>query len=351
MKKTAVLAIVLGVFICCIGTFAQEPFSDALPREISDEATFSLSDAVRSLKQRAGDTAKTALQKGMVSAVSLTVFVLLCSMAENWCSDSGNAAARYVPYLGVLGICVISAGDLETLLGVGTSTVAELKTLSQTLLPAIATTVAASGYIGTASAWQVGTMILTERLTALITDVFFPLTNCAIALMAAGAIMPQSKLDVWAESIKKGILIALTAVMLLFSGYLSVSHVMAGAADRSAVKAVRFTVSTAIPLMGNILAEATESVVAGANALRSVIGMMGIFAVLFTALGPLLRLAVQYLLYQASAMLCGVAASATLSRFTSQLGGVFALVFAMTGCCAMLLLVSLLIAVKMVVIV
>ncbi len=351
MKKTVIFILFLAVFVCPISAKAQESFTDVLPHEIANEETFSFSSAVRSLTEQAGDMARSTLKGGIASAASLTIFVLLCSLAENWCSESGSAVARYVPYIGVLGVCMIAAGDLETLLGVGESAIGEFKTLSQMLLPSIATTIAASGYVGTASAWQVGTMFLTQQLTDLIADVFFPLTNCSIALMAAGAIMPQSKLDVWAESIKKGILIALTAVMLLFSGYLSVSHVIAGAADRGAVKAVRFTVSTAIPLMGNILAEATESVVAGASALRSVIGMMGIFAVLFTALAPLLRLAIQYLLYQASSMLCGLAASASLSKFTAQLGGVFALMFAMTGCCAMLLLVSLLVAVKMVVIV
>ena len=63
---------------------------------------------------------------------------------------------------------------------------------------------------------------------------------------------------------------------------------------------------------------------------------------------PLLRLAVQFLFYQAAAFLSAMAGCETLQKFINRLSGAFTLVLALTASCAAILLVALLVAMTMV---
>ena len=71
------------------------------------------------------------------------------------------------------------------------------------------------------------------------------------------------------------------------------------------------------------------------------------FAIGAVCLVPLLRLGLQFLLYRLAAFAAGLVGSKALGEYLDRLGGAFALVFAMTAACALLLLVALLVATAM----
>ena len=79
-----------------------------------------------------------------------------------------------------------------------------------------------------------------------------------------------------------------------------------------------------------------------------VIGALGVFAIAAVCLAPLVRLGVQFMFYRFAAFAAGLVGTKELSGFLDRLGGVFALIFAMTAASALMLLVSLLIATAMV---
>ena len=104
-----------------------------------------------------------------------------------------------------------------------------------------------------------------------------------------------------------------------------------------------------MPVVGSILSEAAESVLSAAHSLRAAVGAAGIFGVLFLCVTPLVRLGVQFLLYQAAAFLSAMSGVKPLQRLLEQLGDAFALVLGMTAACALLLLTALLVSISMVV--
>ena len=77
--------------------------------------------------------------------------------------------------------------------------------------------------------------------------------------------------------------------------------------------------------------------------------MTGVLVVLAVCMTPFLRLAVQYLVYKGAAALCAMVAQPRLSGLIDAIGSAFGLVLGMTGAGALVLLVSLVSAVKAVV--
>lgn len=142
------------------------------------------------------------------------------------------------------------------------------------------------------------------------------------------------------ELLKKIITWVLSGLLTLFTAYLTISGAVAGAADAQAVKLAKTAVSTAVPVVGGILSEAAESVLAGAGLLRGMLGTFGALAVLGSCLLPFLRLGCQYLLYQCASLVAATAGPKKLTKLLAMLGDAFGLVLAMTAASALLLIIS-----------
>ena len=109
----------------------------------------------------------------------------------------------------------------------------------------------------------------------------------------------------------------------------------------AAVKTAKLAISRAIPVVGGILADASETVLAGAGVLRGTVGAVGMLTVLAICLTPFLHLGLHYLLYKGAAVLCAVVLPSRLTGLIEAIGGAFGLVMGMTGAAALVLLISL----------
>jgi len=349
MKRTALFALLAVLLLSITARAAELP---ALPDGV-------LPDGLAEAAARDGilhggaawlaETARTALYNvvgaGMRSAALLVLVALICGAAEGM--TGGGEAARYVPFCGVLATAALAAGDLQSLIGLGARTVDGLGTLAKLLLPAIAASMAAGGLVSTASVWQVTTLMICDLLSAAVSQLLLPLVYCCLAAAAAGAALGEEGLGTLADGIKRLVTTGLKLVTAAFSAYLAVSGVLTGSADRTAVRATKAAVSGAIPVVGGMLADAAESVLAAAGMLRGAIGALGVFAVGAVCLTPLLRLGVQFLLYKLAAFAAGLVGTKALAGFLNRLGEAFALVFAMTAASALMLLAAILVAVTM----
>ena len=95
-------------------------------------------------------------------------------------------------------------------------------------------------------------------------------------------------------------------------------------------------------MVGSIISDASETVLAGAGMLKNTIGVFGTLAILAACAYPFLQLGIQYLLYKLTAFLAGAVGAPGLCKLIDGLGGAFGLILGMTGSCALLLLVSVL---------
>ena len=107
------------------------------------------------------------------------------------------------------------------------------------------------------------------------------------------------------------------------------------------MKAAKFAISGAVPVVGGILSDAAETVLASAGVLRGTVGVFGMVTVLGLCLAPLLRLAVHYLAYKLVAALASALGSGPPCALVDRLSSAFGLVLGMTGACCLLLLIAL----------
>jgi stage III sporulation protein AE len=124
--------------------------------------------------------------------------------------------------------------------------------------------------------------------------------------------------------------------------YITVSGVLSGAADTVAVKTTRAALGGFVPVVGGIIGDAAEAILAGASVIRASIGVFGLLAVLAIALTPFIRLGIAYLLFKLTAALAGITAEPKLVKLLGDIGSAFGLILGMVGAGVFILFVAIL---------
>lgn len=310
----------------------------------------SLADGVSRLLQRMGEQVSSIVKTRMQGAAAVLLVVVLCGAVEGFYRGTGSGKVLpFLPMVGALSVTLLSVGSLDTLIGLGAETIDELSTFSKVLLPTLAAATAASGAVTAATVQQVTTVFFVDLLLNLIDGLLLPLVYLYIGALTASACLSENRLGAIAEGFKKVIVWLLSTALLVFTLYLSVVRIISTSADGLTVKVAKAAISGIIPVVGNIISEASETVLVGAGMLKNTIGMFGTLAILAACAYPFLQLAVQYLLYKLTAFLAGTVGAPNLCKLINGLAGAFGLVLGMAGSCALLLLISVLSSVAAVV--
>ena len=266
---------------------AAEDFLDS--QEVTDVQGFS--QGIGKLVQQLPGQAEALFRRHARGAVTVLLIVVLCAAVECLYEGAGGGkTGAVISTAGALSVTVAAAGTLETMIGSGAETIRELSVFSKALLPTLAAAMAASGSVTAAGIHQVTTVLLVDVLVNLIEKLLMPMVYLYIGALTAAACLPQNRLEAIAGGLKKAVIWILTTVLLLFTIYLSVVRVIAGTADSAAIKMTKAAISGVVPVVGGIIAEASETVLVGAGLLKNALGIVGMLAVLAACAYPFLQL-------------------------------------------------------------
>ena len=289
------------------------------------EAGISLDEGLQTILNTGSGQISGVVRKAVRSGVLLLTVVLLCGLAEGLYGGMGvSQTTDVVAIVGALAITAVAVADANSLIGMGREALEQMETFSKILLPTITAAAAAAGSPSGAVARQLAT---------------------CVAYAAVG----NEGLKRIAGTLKWVVTSILTVVLLVFVGYLTVSGVIAGSTDAVTVKAAKFTMSSLVPVVGGILSDAAETVLAGAGILKNAVGVFGMLAVLCMCVAPFLQLGIHYLTYKVTSALSATVSSGRVAGLIDQIGGAFGLVLGMTGASALLLLISMVSAITAVV--
>ena len=340
------LCLLVALALLCLPAGAAElpkELTDALPSQAERLLEGETGDLLGGMSALGGNLRQEAgkiLRSRLKTAAGVLFVVLLCAVLGGL--REGGAVPDFVPMGGALAIAALTAGSLKNLVGFGWEAMEATSVFGKALLGALAVSLAAGGAVQTASFQQVGTVLFGTFLLELIRTLLLPLVYLYAATVTAAAIAPETPLRSLAEAIRKAVSWALGGSLAAFTLYLTLTGAVSGAADQAAVRAAKAVLSGTVPVVGGIIAEASETVLAGASVLKGTIGVFGLLGVLALCAYPFLQLGIQYLLYQLTRFLASVIGSPELCAVIKGLGGAFGLILGMVGSCALVLLISIL---------
>lgn len=288
------------------------------------------------------DSRPTVVQAAALAGVVIAV-VLLCASVAPLSEPDG---IHPVSLVGALGITAACSFQLHAMIELGAQTVEKLMNYSTLLLPAMASAAVATGAVNAAGAIYMGTVLFSDILTVLISKLLVPMVYLYIGVAAANCALNNHLLDSIQEFIAWLVSGSLKAILYIYTGYITISGIISGATDAASVKATKLALSGMVPVVGGIISDASETVVAGAAVLKNSVGVFGMLAVLAFCAAPFLRIGVHYLILKATKAVCGTVGRKNHVELVGSLSKAMGFLLGMTGTCALMLLISVVCSLK-----
>ena len=287
-----------------------------------------LQDAVKRIRPDLAEAAKTCL--------SVMASVLLVSVLQSF-SGKTKSICDLVGAVSVAGLLLQSTNSL---IHIGSRTVTQMSEYGKLLLPVMTGAMAAEGGLTASTALYIGTAVFDSVLSSVISNLLIPLIYAYIGLSAANSAVGEEILKKLRDFVKWIVSWCLKTILYIFTGYMGITGVVSGTTDAAVLKATKMTISGMVPVVGGILADASDSVLVGAGLVKNAAGIYGILALIAVFLGPFLQIGVHYLLLKATGAVCGVFGSKRITDLVLDFSTAMGLLLAMTGAVCLLMLIS-----------
>lgn len=337
MRKAALCLLML--LLLTIPVHASElsapvPQSDVAHLMPSDQNDFE--QAVLELIQNAFDFIYPDITEALRTCLTVIAATLLVSMLQSIQSREKTTADMVITIV----LSALLFAGTNSLIHEGARTVNELSDYGKLLVPVMTAALAAQGGVTTAGSIYTATAMFDAVLTSLIGSLLVPMIYIYLALSIANSAIGENVLSKFRDFVKWLIGWILKTLLYIFTGYITITGVISGVTDMTAMKATKLTIAGMVPVIGGILSDASEAVLVGAGAIKNAIGVAGLLAVLATVIGPFLRIGVHYMLLKLTAAVISVFSEKKSTELIQDFSVAMGFLLAMTGTVCVMLLIS-----------
>ncbi len=337
MKRLLILILLLSCFVMPVQAMEFDP------PEVPDSGELYMPDETESFGQALWHILRKGIQHfapemGQAFSVCLSI---IAAMLLIRLSDSFPGISKQVLHLEssvLIGIILLKPSN--TMIQLGLQTVSELTEYGKLLIPVLTAALAAQGGVTSSAALYAGTVFFVSFLSTMIVKLTIPIIYIYIVLSLANCAVGDDLLQNLKNFLKWLITWSLKIVLYVFTGYIGITGVVSGAADASAVKALKLTVSGMVPVVGGIISDASETILISASIMKSAAGVYGILAIIAVFVGPFLKIGAQYLMLKITGSMCMLFSNKQASELIKDFSTGMGMALGMLGTIGLMLLVS-----------
>ncbi len=271
--------------------YGADSLSDSLP----DEAKNSLSDIgvdgpdisdlnELSFQKIIDEILSSAAENGSAPLRTLaliTAVMLLYSVLYGVKGSFDNSSMQQV-----MSVCVtlsVTAALVNPAVGVIKASIDAFSAASGFMLaylPVMLAVMTASGRAVSGGSYYALMSLAGQAVAQVSSRVLAPFLKLFLGLSIACAISPSVNLGGFVRFLSKLIKWGLGFIMTLFTGALTLRQLISGGLDSVGTRAVKFTLSSLVPVVGSALSEAYKTVQSSVGLLRSGVGVFALLAVI-----------------------------------------------------------------------
>ena len=269
------------------------------------------------------------LADALAPVAAVLAVSLLCALGQPL--DTGQGRFDYVTLAACLAVSAAAVADVKSAVSLGASAMEELGEYAKALLPALAAAALSAGALTSAGAKYAAALLCFDGLLAVGRLVLLPLICGYTALVMVRGALGGDRLNgairllLWASKT------LLKWMAVGFAAYLGLTGLVGAGADAAAVKGAKAVLSAALPVVGRTLADAADSLAAGAALVRGSVGLFGLLALGATALLPVARIGLRCLLFKAAAAVAGATGNKRLTALADGIGTAYGLTLSLVA--------------------
>jgi len=272
----------------------------------------------------------TELKPGMKNTLTV-ILGLLTAAVFYGCLIALTEESVLLRVPGCLVILGITVNHTKGFYALAINTVKEVMVVIHTSLPVLTTYTAIAGQNISVITSQAIYLTLLDMTGTIVEKAILPVVSIYFALTAIACVTQAPGLMEITEAIKSLLIFSLRFILTLFIGYTGVIKIFGTIGDSIAKRGIRLAVSSAVPVIGSIAAEAAEGILALASIEKGYAGIAGIISVLTVALLPMLQIGTSYLLFKLFSFFTSALAGKNIGKLVEKIADGYSVLFAITA--------------------
>ena len=307
MKRIIVLIIIIIIPILSVYSVSGSTFSDALEeigggdlsnsldqnsqdslnnlgideKDYNSIINLSFSDFFKEIIRIAGQEGVTPLS----SSALVMCMLLLYSVFDNFRDDLKSRNMQSIS--DAVFVLIITLSIVTPVVSVVNRAVTSIENAGSFMLlyiPIMVVALITNGQGVTSASYYSFVVMAGEGITWLSSHLIAPLLSVFLGVSVTSSVSSDIKLDGIIRELSKFIKWVIAFVMTVFSGLLTFKTLITTAADTVSTRAVRFTLSSFIPIVGSALSEAYKTIQGSMTLLKTGLGVFVIISVVIVFL-------------------------------------------------------------------
>jgi len=234
----------------------------------------------------------------------ILILSVLAAVLESIQSAFERQAVSDIAYAVIfLVLLVLAIGSFTEAIGYAKHAIQSMNEFMLATVPIVIALLAASGALASAAFYSPVMLFAIHFISNLVFLFVFPLIFFSAVLDITSALSPRYKLTRLAGLMRSVGVAVLGIAMSAFLGVTAVQGAGKGIADGVALRTIKFSVSTFVPVIGKAVSDAAETVASASLLVKNAVGIAGLVIVACIAVFPALKILAMSIIYSGSAAL------------------------------------------------
>ncbi len=221
----------------------------------------------------------------------IAVVAILCGIITNMKSGFISQATGEIVFFACFALVIVltlscAAGLIES----AENAVRLLKKQMNIAFPILLTLMAGVGGVVSAKAYQPAVALLSGGVAEIVANVILPLFVFTLVFSVVGNLSKSVKLSKLTDFFKSTSVTILAITFTVFTAFMSVQGLTAGAFDSVSIRAAKFATKSYIPILGGYLADGFDLILAGGLLVKNSVGVAGLLLLVSTILSPIIQI-------------------------------------------------------------
>ena len=223
--------------------------------------------------------------------VSISVVAILCGLISQiksgFVSDSTGQIVFFVCFSIIILLVITCATNL---LNQTNQTIVLLKRQMNFAFPVLLTLMAGIGGVVSVKAYQPAVALLSGGIVGIVSNVILPMFIFSFVFSIVANLSKNVKLTKLTEFFKSATTTILVVTFTLFTAFLSIQGLTAGAFDSISIRAAKFATKSYVPILGGYLSDGFDLIMASSVLIKNSVGVAGLVLLVCTILSPIIQI-------------------------------------------------------------
>lgn len=286
----------------------------------------------------------TASIKILISILAIVVIHgLLKTISENLKSSNIAEITYFVQYILIVTLIMSNFTEIINLVK---QTAQNLVGFINLLLPLLLTLMMYTGNITTTSILQPILLFIINFIGNIIVDILIPIVLIIVVINIISKISNKVQISKISKFLKSGVTWFLGVSLTIFVGIVSLEGTLGSSIDGMTTKTTKAIVANAIPVVGKILSDITDSVLGCGLILKNAVGFVGVIVVISICVMPIIKIGTLSIIYNLASGLVQPIADEKIVKLLEEMGTIFKLLLGILCALSVMLIIGITLVIK-----